>query len=113
MLERIEELMKAIGKKHNTYCNFTVRSGHGKGGTNDYANSVDYNTYISGEPICSAHEVFKTIDEVVNRFDSYLAIDDLLAENRDMAQERLKTLHEQREDIEDNIKEIEAILLKP
>ena len=112
MLKRIETLLKEIGKKHNTYCTFTMFSGHGEKGVADYANSVDYGAYISAMPSVQTHTKHKTLQEVLERFERFLAIDDLLAENRELAEQHLEQLKLEKMSVNERIEKIETILRK-
>jgi len=102
-LEHIEQLIKAIGQKHGTYCTFTVQSGHNEGGHRNYANAVQYNTYISNDLHGTQHQKFDSLACAVNRFERFLAVDDLVAYNKELAEESLFALREEKANTEEKI----------
>ena len=82
-MNEIEELIKAIGVKHDCYCTFTIRSNH-KEGKEDYGN-VGYETYIS-EDIEPKHIHHNTIREASERLTIFLNKD---VDKRERIKERI------------------------
>lgn len=88
-MNEIEELIKAIGMKHDCYCTFTITSNH-KDGKEDYGNA-DYVTYIS-EDIEPKHIDHETIHQVSERFSIFLDKD---VDKRERIKERISCFEDQ------------------
>lgn len=97
-MNETEELIKAIGEKHDCYCTFTIRSVHKDGGI-DYGNT-DYKSYIS-EDKGTRHKNHKTIEEVNERFNNFLS---KKADKSERIREKIKSLEQNQESISDELK---------
>lgn len=98
---RISSILEEIYKKHRTACAFTAQK--------YYVDDTKYQTYIADD-IFPCHRDAASADDALARLEEFLALDNLLAHKKELAENRLKTLKEDLENIEDQIKECEAHL---
>jgi hypothetical protein len=91
-MQKIYQLLGAIKEKHGNACTFTIKN-YGE---------LKYQTYIANDCFAS-HTDHKNIEEAIDRFESFLNVDDLYSYNMTLAQEKLDELLEERQCIEDEI----------
>jgi len=102
MLTKIESLIIAIRNKHNTCCTFTILS---KG------DDVYYQTYIADNYMDEySHLSHDTIEEAISRFEHYLSIDDVTAQNISAIKVKIRQMRLNKEDIEYDIHTLENIM---
>lgn len=94
---QIKNLIQAIVDKHGSACTFTISS---------YAG---WQTYIADD-LFPYHRNHSSLEEAVERLQSFLNIDDLDKHNKEIAIEKIHSLRAQKEFIEAQMEELRRVL---
>lgn len=97
-IEKIQELIGLCSDKHNSFCNVTIqRSG--------------FKSYISnGIDTLYGHLEHNSLEEVLQRLENHLAIDDIRMATKDSLRELIIDERSKLEDIQDKIEGLELKL---
>lgn len=97
-IEKIQELIELCSSKHNSFCNVTIQ----RSGFKSYINNAVDTLY--------GHLEHNSLEEVVQRLENHLSIDDLRTATKENIKELIAEERDRLEDIQDKIDGLELKL---